>query len=82
MTANSAYYAPQLRLELAPRNRAFTLQRQLLHSESRGGMSVPVYFATRRVLKRQLPPPNSDAFVPVVCLSFVSCVPSASSGTN
>lgn len=40
---NSAYYAQQLRLELALRNRAFALQRQLLHVESRGRMAVPVY---------------------------------------
>ena len=39
----SAYYAQQLRLELALRNRAYALQRQLPHVETRGGMAVPVY---------------------------------------
>jgi hypothetical protein len=43
VTAASAYYASQLRLELALRNRAFALQRQLPHVESRGGMAVTVY---------------------------------------
>ena len=43
MTASSAYYASQLRLELSLRNRAFALQRQLPHVESRGGMAVTVY---------------------------------------
>jgi restriction endonuclease-like protein len=43
MTANSAYYASQLRLELSLRNRAFALERQLLHVESYGGMPVTVY---------------------------------------
>ncbi len=43
MTANSAYYASQLRLELSLRNRAFALQRQLPHVESYGGMAVTVY---------------------------------------
>jgi hypothetical protein len=38
-----AYYAQQLRLELALRNRAYALQRQLPHVESRGGLAVPVY---------------------------------------
>src|SRR6516162_8769597 len=41
--AGPAYYAQQLRLELALRNRAYALQRQLPHVESRGGMAVPVY---------------------------------------
>jgi len=41
--AGSAYYAQQLRLELALRNRAFALQRRLPHVESRGGMAVTVY---------------------------------------
>ena len=43
MSASGAYYASQLRLELALRNRAFALQRQLPHVESRGGMAVTVY---------------------------------------
>jgi hypothetical protein len=43
MTANSAYYASQLRHELSLRNRAFALQRQLSHVESLGGMAVTVY---------------------------------------
>jgi len=43
VTSSSAYYASQLRLELALRNRAFALQRQLPHVESRGGMAVTVY---------------------------------------
>ena len=43
MTASSAYYASQLRLELSLRNRAFALQRQLPHVESYGGMAVTVY---------------------------------------
>jgi hypothetical protein len=43
MSANSAYYASQLRLELSLRNRAFALQRQLPHVESYGGMAVTVY---------------------------------------
>ncbi len=43
MTAGSAYYASQLRHELSLRNRAFALQRQLAHVESRGGMAVTVY---------------------------------------
>ena len=43
MSAGSAYYASQLRLELALRNRAFALERRLPHVESRGGMAVPVY---------------------------------------
>jgi len=43
MSGTSAYYASQLRLELALRNRAFALQRQLPHVESRGGMAVTVY---------------------------------------
>jgi hypothetical protein len=43
MTANSAYYASQLRLELSLRNREFALQRQLPHVESYGGMAVTVY---------------------------------------
>ncbi len=43
MTADSAYFASQLRLELSLRNRAFALQRQLPHVESSGGMAVTVY---------------------------------------
>ena len=43
MSAESAYYAAQLRLELSQRNRAFALQRQLPHVESYGGMAVTVY---------------------------------------
>ncbi len=43
MTAGSAYYASQLRLELSLRNRAFALQRQLSHVKSFGGMPVTVY---------------------------------------
>jgi len=43
MSAFSAYYASQLRLELALRNRAFALQRRLPHVESYGGMAVTVY---------------------------------------
>ena len=43
MTAGSAYYASQLRLELSLRNRAFALQRRLPHVESFGGMAVTVY---------------------------------------
>jgi Restriction Endonuclease associating with ARP len=43
MTANSAYYASRLRLELSLRNRAFALERQLPHVESYGGMPVTVY---------------------------------------
>jgi Restriction Endonuclease associating with ARP len=43
MTASSAYYASQLRLELSQRNRAFALERQLPHVESYGGMAVTVY---------------------------------------
>ena len=43
MTASSAYYASQLRLELSLRNRAFALERQLPHVESYGGMPVTVY---------------------------------------
>ena len=43
MTASSAYYASQLRLELSLRNQAFALERQLLHVESYGGMPVTVY---------------------------------------
>ena len=43
MTTSSAYYASQLRLELAVRNRAFAEKRQLPHVESRGGMAVTVY---------------------------------------
>jgi len=43
VSANSAYYASQLRLELSLRNRAFALQRRLPHVESYGGMAVTVY---------------------------------------
>jgi len=43
MILASAYYASQLRLELARRNRAFATERQLPHVESYGGMSVTVY---------------------------------------
>lgn len=43
MTAGSAYYASQLRLELSLRNRAYALERQLPHVESYGGMPVTVY---------------------------------------
>ena len=43
MTASSAYYASQLRLELSLRNRAFALARRLPHVESYGGMAVTVY---------------------------------------
>ena len=43
MTASSAYYASQLRLELSLRNQAFALERRLLHVESYGGMPVTVY---------------------------------------
>lgn len=43
MTSTSAYYASQLRLELALRNREFALKRQLPHVESFGGMAVTVY---------------------------------------
>lgn len=43
MSPTSAYYASQLRLELALRNRAFAAQRQLPHAETSGGMGVPVY---------------------------------------
>ncbi len=43
MSAGSAYYASQLRHELALRNRAFALARRLPHVESFGGAAVPVY---------------------------------------
>lgn len=43
MRSATAYYASQLRLELALRNRAFAEQRRLPHVESRGGMAVTVY---------------------------------------
>ena len=42
MTANSAYYASRLRLELSLRNQAFALERRLPHVESYGGMPVTV----------------------------------------
>src|SRR5215472_878142 len=43
MSVGNAYYASQLRLELALRNRVFAMERQLAHVESYGGMPVTVY---------------------------------------
>ena len=43
MTASSAYYASQLRLELSLRNQAFARERRLPHVESYGGLPVTVY---------------------------------------